>query len=306
MQTLQSQILEALGQPQAAQPAAQAQAAKPAAPPVTVPGVNWDSPEDFENLKKALFSDKWPEAVNPHLICDPNSEQDKMERARGIIELMIEEDMKGLKMLDMGCGEGHCVALASEYHTGLAVGYDLKQYPSWESFRSRPNTVYTTDFAEVKQHGPFDVVIIFDVIDHSMTEMPSDILKKASGVLKDSGKIYMRTHPFVSRHATHLYHDLNKAYIHLIFSNDELKQLIPEARFEEPSLRIVTPIIAYETFIKDANLVQVNKREITEKVEPFFKIPKIAERIMGTVGFKHFPDYQMSIQFIDYVLTKKQ
>ena len=33
--------------------------------------------DSFEELKTALMSDKWPEAVNPNLICDPESKQDK-------------------------------------------------------------------------------------------------------------------------------------------------------------------------------------------------------------------------------------
>src|SRR4051812_42002173 len=44
------------------------------------------TPEDlstFAALKTALLSDKWPEAVNPHLICNPESHDDKVERGRG-------------------------------------------------------------------------------------------------------------------------------------------------------------------------------------------------------------------------------
>ena len=69
----------------------------------------------FEELKKALFSDKWPVAVNPNLICDPNSSEDKKERGIGILELIIEDQLtKESKFLDFGCGEGHCVTSASK------------------------------------------------------------------------------------------------------------------------------------------------------------------------------------------------
>ena len=33
--------------------------------------------DEFKALKEAMDSQKWPEAVNANLICDPNSEQDK-------------------------------------------------------------------------------------------------------------------------------------------------------------------------------------------------------------------------------------
>src|SRR5574343_1813761 len=236
---------------------------------------------DFESLKKALESDRWPEAVNPNLICDPRSETNKIERGRGIIELMIEEDLKNLKFLDFGCGEGHCINAASSNNTTLSIGYDVKSFPSWDKFKEdKTNVIFTTNFDEVENNGPYDIILIFDVLDHVVGEDPANILKKAAKVLSAKGKIYLRTHPFISRHGTHLYHTINKAYIHLVFTPEEINTLFPSREFEEPSAGIIYPIKTYQTMIEKAGLKIINKREITEKVEPFFKIPKIAERII--------------------------
>lgn len=259
--------------------------------------------DDFESLKAALLSDKWPEAVNPNLICQPDSESDKMERGRGIVELMIEEDLKDLKVLDFGCGEGQCAYVSTEYNPKLVVGYDIKQSQSWAGY-SKENLVFTTNFQDVMDKGPYDVIILFDVIDHAKNEDATSILKKAQSVLSDNGKIYMRCHPFTSRHATHLYHDINKAYIHLVFSPDEVKDLVPNSKYVEDSIKVVTPIASYQKFIEDSNLKIVTRRDITSKVEPFFKIPKIAERIIKHVNFREFPEFQMSMDFLDYVLKK--
>ena len=261
--------------------------------------------DGFEQLKKSLESSKWPEAVNPNLICDPNSEQDKIERGRGIIELMIEDDLKGLKFLDAGCGEGHCVSLSTEYGTQISVGFDIKTYDSWSNFKKKDNFHLTTDFEEVKKHGPYDVITIFDVIDHIKGMEPVTFLQACKSVLASNGKIYMRCHPFVSRHATHLYHELNKAYVHLVFSPEELKQLMPNSKYMEESIEVTRPMSTYGNFISDAGLKISNRRDITEKPEPFFKIPKIAERIMKHTKFDKFPEFQLSIQFIDYVLRNQ-
>jgi hypothetical protein len=67
---------------------------------------------------------------------------------------------------------------------------------------------------------------------------------------------------------------------------------------------VTRPLMTYDNFIKGAGLKIESKREITEKIEPFFKIPKVAERIMKNTEFEFFPEFQMSLQFIDYVLTK--
>ena len=267
---------------------------------VETPEVEEYDYSNFEQLKKAVMSDKWPEAVNPNLICDPNEESDKVERGRGIIELMIEEDLKGLNFLDIGCGEGHCANLATDYGTEVAVGYDLLGHPSWAEFKS----TMTTDFGIVKENGPYDTIIIFDVLDHIKQESPVSLLSKAKEVLKDDGKIYMRVHPFTSRHATHLYHELNKAFIHLVFTEDELKQLVPESKYVEESTGVLYPVRTYNDYVDKAGLKSINRRDITERVEPFFKIPKIAERIIGTTKMGSFPEFQMSMQFFDYVLGK--
>lgn len=260
----------------------------------------------FDALKKALQSDKWPEAVNPNLICDPNNDADKVERGRGIIELMIEEDLKGLKILDIGCGEGHTASISTEYGTTMSVGYDIVESERWAGFAAdKKNLLYTTDFEKVKEQGPFDVIVIFDVLDHIKGETPVALLEKAKSVLSDEGKIYMRCHPFTSRHATHLYHDINKAYVHLVFSDEELAELVPSSEHQEDSIRVIYPVKTYTEFVDQAGLKIGNRRDITERVEPFFKIPKIAERIMKNTQTTKFPDFQLTLQFIDFVLKKQ-
>lgn len=260
--------------------------------------------DSFQSLKDALDSDKWPEAVNRNLICDPDSEKDKVERGRGILELMIEENLKGLKVLDYGCGEGHCAYLSADYETTMSVGYDIVEHPNWQNFEGKHNVNITTDFNTVSQNGPYDVIILFDVIDHVKNETPVQLLQRVKDLLAPNGQIYMRCHPFTSRHATHLYHDLNKAYAHLVFTKEELKQIVPDSRLEEDNIGVMRPIATYNQNIEDAGLNIVNRRDIKENPEEFFKIPKIAERIMQITGHEAFPEFQMSLQFIDYVLSK--
>ncbi len=256
---------------------------------------------DFETLKKVLETTRWPEAVNPNVVCDPNSENDKSERGYGVIELLVKEDVRGKKFLDFGCGEGHCVLAAANRKASVAVGYDSKTF----NWRSGGESKFTSSFEDVKKLGPFDIILIFDVLDHAIGEDPVDILKKAASVLSPNGNIYLRCHPWISRHGTHLYHQINKAYVHLVFTPNELKELVPEPIFNEPNSNVVYPIRTYDTYVTNAGLEIVNRDNICVKVEPFFKTPKIAERITRNVSAPYFPEYQMSIQFVDYVLTKK-
>lgn len=259
--------------------------------------------DDFEKLKTALESDRWPEAVNKNLVCDPESESDKIERGRGVVDLMIEDALPNLRFLDFGCGEGHSALYVAEERAALSVGYDIKASDQWAKLPKLENLLLTADFEEVQRRGPYNAILLFDVIDHATHETPQDILKKAASLLADRGRVYLRAHPWTSRHATHLYHDLNKAYIHLIFKEEELDSLV-KPRFREHNIGVKYPLMTYAGYFKAAGLKEVNRREIKEAVEPFFKIPKIAERIMKNTEFNQYPEFQMSLQFIDYVLEK--
>lgn len=264
---------------------------------------NEDDTDDFEKLKKALLSERWPEAVNKNWICNPNSNTDKTERGRGVIEKLIDQSLTNKKFLDFGCGEGHSVASAVEKQAAIAVGYDLVAQ-NWDQWKTIPAITLTTDIQEAAKHGPYDVILLFDVIDHIKGTDPTSLLKQARELLADDGKIYIRFHPYTSKHATHLYHDLNKAYVHLVFTDEELKKIIPQSKYEEPNIGVVYPLITYSKYIKDADLKIVLKKEETDAVEPFFKIPKIAKRIMERTKTREFPEFQLSLNFIDMVVSK--
>ena len=125
-------------------------------------------------------------------------------------------------------------------------------YRQWKNFEHKQNTTITTDWGFVKSNGPYNVIILFDVIDHLKIENPTEVLRKLGELLAPDGKIYMRCHPITSRHGTHLYHDLNKAYVHLVFTGEELRQLVPESKFQEKNIGSFYPVATYHQQIEDA------------------------------------------------------
>lgn len=256
---------------------------------------------DFDRLKELLRSPDWPVAVNPNLIADPDSETDRVARANGIIDFVIKKDVAGLKLLDFGCGDGYCPLVACDRGAAMAVGYDVKEDPKWSAGRS--NLRLTTDLQFVRDNGPYDFVVLFDVIDHVSFEEAKNAMIAAKSVLAPGGHLYMRAHPFTSRHATHLYQKMNKAYMHLVFTPEELAELVPDGDHGH-GLKAVTPIKVYNDLLAAAGLKVVRRKDVTEKVEPFFQNTKpIRDRILATTGTKQFPEFQMTLQFIDYVLS---
>lgn len=257
-------------------------------------GHNIDSYMSFEELKNLIYTDKWPEAVYKQLYCKADNVAEKKERGSAVVELMC-DNLRLLKFLDFGCGEGYSTEYAATITT--AVGYDVASYDNWNS------KIFTTNYADVVKQAPYDVILLFDVIDHLQQESASEVMRKVKNVLSPDGKIFLRAHPYTSRHARHLHHYINKAYLHLIFSKEELSSLIPEQNLALENFGSVFPLRQYDDLFKSVGLKTVSRRDIVEPVEPFFKQGVIAERILKNLNLKELPEFQMSLSFLDYTLT---
>lgn len=266
-----------------------------------------EATDEFNLLEKLLNSDVWPEAVFSAQIADENSESDKSERAEGIADILL-PPFSGKKFLDFGCGEGHVAKYVSG-EASISVGYDIVKSESskfdWEVKEEK--FILTTDFEKVISEGPYDIVMIYDVLDHSLID-PSEVLAKAKSVLSDDGRIYLRCHPWTGRHGGHAYRKINKAFVHLVLSEEELEILGVKI---EHNRKILFPIKTYNKAIDEAGLERESEPEIdTQEVESFFEEnPLVKSRILSSFGINEWtldrPVFQMSQCFLDYVLKKK-
>lgn len=258
---------------------------------------------ELYKFREILLSDEWPIAVDPALICDINSYNDKLDRAVGIVESMIRNKLTSKsKLLDFGCGEGHCVAVASDItNCGLVVGYDIKSY-KWEAHKQSHNMKFTTSYEEIKHYGPYDAILLFDVIDHIVGTTQEEILNNINDLLSEDGEVYLRCHPWMSRHGSHMYYSINKAYIHLFFTENELIEL----SYNVPTdiIKITSPITAYSNMFTRSGFKIDSQKNTRGIVEPFFKTPEISNRIINNTKSEKFPELEMQLQFIDYTLTK--
>jgi 2-polyprenyl-3-methyl-5-hydroxy-6-metoxy-1,4-benzoquinol methylase len=288
-------------------------------PTVAIAPVVSNSSKVSEELVNLLHSKQWPYAVDPSLIVDVNSEQDKEDRAEGILDLIMGINLENLKFLDFGCGDGHVVNRSHLQKPKLSVGYDIKHSERWVQWGtpsifttdwSTPS-IFTTDWSEVKKSGPFDIVLLYDVVDHMLcsdTEL-IEKLKEIKGMLSPGGRVFVRTHPFCSRHGTHLYHQINKAFVHLVFSEDELTSL---GYKQEPTRKVKHPLNEYNNFFTLAGFkIQNGPHQLKEGVDPFFiNTPIVAQRIKNNYQDStidqlkkgKFPTHQLEQQFVDYVL----
>lgn len=260
--------------------------------------------EDFIELQQLLNSSNWPESVLEFQIVNQSSEEEKMDRAEGIVDSILEEPVENKKVLDFGCGEGHVSKYLSKEKVKISVGYDItsteKSKFNWNE--KKDNLLLTTNFEKVKEESPYDIIILYDVIDHLEGD-PSVVLGELKDLLSSEGKIYIRFHPWSSRHGGHLYRDINKAFVHLIFTEEELNSM--GYKIEEPNLRIIFPINNYEEIIRKSKLKKISSNIERQKIESFFSSNDlIKNRIMKIFKSNNFPSFQMEQCFLDYVLTK--
>lgn len=262
-------------------------------------------------LKALLKSDKWPKAVNPNLIIDNSSYKDKLERGEALLDtFFVENNLTNKKFLDFGCGEGYAAKAASQ-RAELSVGYDIDD-TGWYVFDETNTFKLTNDWQSVINNGPYDVVFIYDVLDHLVDQDPIDILKDVHSILTPNGRVHVRCHPWCSRSGNHIYRELNKAFVHMFFTEEELREM---GYNPLPLKKILHPLVTYEDWFQKSGFKKiVDEKPIRQEVEDFFsKEPLLCSIIKNQwkesfeerlSSGKVFPSFQMELNFVDYFLQK--
>lgn len=254
--------------------------------------------DEVTHIKPIVSSISWPIAIDPVMIV--SNENEKIIRAKNILSVFLNgASVAKMKILDFGCGQGHLVQEANRAGA-LAVGFDI--HPQWE----KNDESFTTSFDDVIQKGPYNVIFLYDVLDHC--EDPINLLQMARTVLGDGGSIFTRCHPWCSRHGGHLYETVNKAFAHFFIPEEICKRLTPHY----PIQKVIHPFSTYGNWFDAAGLKEVSDEPIQDEPEAYFQT--MAERIKPHWRSSHSPEYAngstfpqmpMSISFIDYQLVKR-
>ncbi len=245
----------------------------------------------------------WPEAIDQKMIIKKDNKAEQKFRALQIIN-HVREPLKDKKVLDIGCGNGYVAAEAS-HAAKFVLGYDIQEDPMWSDHKTN-NLKLTTNIEHIKEHGPFDLIILYDVLDHVVATTPLDIIQMAGEALSEDGCIFVRTHPWTSRTGGHIYEQHNKAYVHLILTPDEMAR---EGIEIEPNTKIIRPMAAYELWFGEANLLVADRKSKTNLVENYFS-DTIIDRIVK-INWGNKIDFDtarkiMGNHFIDYKLKKNK
>ena len=265
--------------------------------------------KEFKQLRTLLGSPEWPIAVPTDLMVDPGSEQDKLDRAEGIVDFIITEPLSDKKLLDFGCGEGHvCKQAAHIGGAAMCVGYDVRRPEaslfSWD--KEEDDCLLTTDMDRVKSFAPYDVIVLYDVLDHVQGDHQL-VMEQVKTLCHSSTKIYVTCHPWVTRHGGHMYFDINKAFFHLLFTPEEIERL----GYTVPAVtQIVRPSQFYPALFSRMGMKIEHAGARVDRVEEFFfKNELVFNRLKNRMQYAdedpnlYWAAWQMRQTFVDYTLV---
>lgn len=244
-----------------------------------------------QSIIDLVASTEWPEAVPEFLICE-NSESDKIERAEGILDY-LSQDFSNKRVLDFGCGEGHLAVKMAEKAV-KSIGYDVTKTGQldWET------GTLTTDFSKVVAEGPYDFIVLYDVLDHCQD--PVVVLSQVKQVCHLTTVVSVRCHSWMSRHGGHLYRQLNKAWAHVFLRPEELSALGVNMEFVQ---KYYFPIDTQSSWFERVGFKIASKNIVRSAVEPFFSENQLLKGRIPKEFDGTFPEWQLGQTFNDYVLT---
>lgn len=137
-------------------------------------------------------------------------------------------DLRGKRVLDVGCGLGGKLLFYAENGAQKVVGIDLRLFSAAsasriaaESIDERIICIAVADGAKLPfADNTFDVVISINVLEHVAD--PAAVLRECQRVLRPGGRFYLHFPPFYSPWGPHLDGWINFPWPHLFFSERNL------------------------------------------------------------------------------------
>lgn len=251
-----------------------------------------DKLKELTDLRYEIKKDTWPEAESPKLT--------QSQKSMKLFGELISTPVKNKNILEFGCCDCELSSLLkSKFGAKTVVAFRLEDCQSTDTNLLDPNVIFTDKFRVAQQIAPFDIIILNDVIDH--LEKPVFWIKQLAKMLsKETGRMFVRCHPWLSRNGTHLSEQMNKAFLHLMLSDDELGTLGVSNKFTR---KITDGMDSYKRFFEESNLKILNHKFYTKSIEvSFLKNQVILERIKKFTKIDKNLLEKLEVEFIDFEL----
>ena len=141
------------------------------------------------------------------------------EKRAGRLDELI--DMRGKRVLEVGCGRGElCYVLAKDYDCD-AVGVDIKDREEWSMYQDQAGVelrILDISKDDCSELGEFDRIYSWTVWEH--IKHPFSALQGVKHLLKENGKFYLLANLYRGPQASHRYREVYFPWPHLLFTDD--------------------------------------------------------------------------------------
>ncbi len=212
----------------------------------------------------------------------------RLERAKPVVYKINKlRNLKGKRVLEIGCGYGSLMSLLADFGA-KAVGVEVNQKSidiAKRYLKGKKNLqiIRSKGGALNLQDDSFDVVILFDVIEH--VQNPQKVVGECIRVLKTGGILYSEFTPFYSLIGHHLY-DITKLPIHLL-PDKYVKKIVYGKKMDG--------IFSPEEYWNDYK--GLNKLKISQFQEYVHGLQKVEERYI----FKYPDLFEINLSILSYL-----
>jgi len=272
----------------------------------------------FEDLAGTTI---WPLAANPRHIVTTLEEQRR--RATTIVRTYVRMPrIRGKRVLDFGCGTGLVASTMAAFGAAAVVGYDIKTYDEWAIDSVAQ---LTANWEQVVAQGPYDVVLLYDVLDHvqpvdgQLVDLEQHIQATGgesaiNGIMQvlnllrtvaPTAEYLVRCHPWLAKHGTHLYTTLNRAYAHLFLTPERIAALGGVAT---ETLPLRFPLASYRQAFGRAGFRLENTEVTRNRPDVFFLHEHFTEKLLAAfyantpMTAVNVPEL-LSFEFVDFVAS---
>jgi SAM-dependent methyltransferase len=132
--------------------------------------------------------------------------------------------LKGMRTLEIGCGNGYEVWHVGEHFAADAYGVDVTEYGPWKTLSSDRVHFECADMAADNPYPEdfFDRIMSFTVWEHVLH--PYKLLEETYRVLKPGGLAWINANLYAGPKASHRYREIYFPWPHLLFSDDVIKE----------------------------------------------------------------------------------
>ena len=214
-------------------------------------------------------------------------------RIQGVVDAGV--DIRGMRVLEVGCGYGALTKVLAEDYDCDVVGLDIKEYRrQWKEIRASGIDLRVLDISteDSSALGQFDAVLSFTVLEHVLH--PFAFLSAVERLLRPGGKAHLTANLYRGPKASHRYREVFFPWPHLLFTDEVFHEFYAKVH-DRPNLTAswVNKLThaQYETYLAEIGFA----RHVTT-LSPVNFDEAFYERFHDRLG--RYPRYDLSHDFI--------